>query len=175
LRWRAVPYLVVAVVLSGGYALLFGRGMTGSAPLYFVYCGGQIGMWDSIRRKERELRESVPSRRPGDPWRKVTGGWYRRPLAAADAVSLAVARAIRAEAIHIASPALAVVPLLLDLLENSGPPGFTPWLASYIAVAVALQAAGFATRRHRKLPPGDYGRPLPADPGTPVDWSPPGP
>ncbi|MEA5358630.1 hypothetical protein VA596_03710 [Amycolatopsis sp., V23-08] len=102
-------------------------------------------------------------------------GLLRRPLLAEDTASLAVARALRAEALYAASPAMVVVPLVLDFLLHRVPPGFTPWLGAYFAAGVLLQIIGYAVHwsRHRTLPPGHYGTlPVP-DPGTPVDWSPP--
>ncbi|MFJ1760466.1 hypothetical protein ACIOD2_09130 [Amycolatopsis sp. NPDC088138] len=107
-------------------------------------------------------------------------GWVlarllRSPLLAEDTASLAVARALRAEALYTASPAMVVTPLVLDFLLHSVPPGFTPWLGVYFAAGALLQIIGYAVHwsRHRTLPPGHYGTPPVPDPGTPADWSPP--
>jgi hypothetical protein len=109
----------------------------------------------------------------------VTGfvlvGLLRRPLLAEDTASLAVARALRAEAVYAVSPAMVVIPLVLDFLLHRVPAGFTPWLGAYFAAVVVLQVVSCFVnlRRHRTLPPGHYGTPPVQDPGTPVDWSPP--
>jgi hypothetical protein len=109
----------------------------------------------------------------------VTGwvlvGLLRRPLLAEDTASLAVARALRAEALYVASPAMVVTPLVLDFLLHRVPAGFTPWLGAYFAAGTLLQIISCAVHwsRHRTLPPGHYGTPPVPDPGTRVDWSPP--
>jgi hypothetical protein len=109
----------------------------------------------------------------------VTGfvlvGLLRRPLLAEDTASLAVARALRAEAVYAVSPVLVVIPLVLDFLLHRVPPGFTSWLGAYFAAGTLLQVISCAVlwSRHRTLPPGHYGTPPVPDPGTPVDWSPP--
>jgi hypothetical protein len=105
----------------------------------------------------------------------VLAGLLRRPLLAEDAASLAVARALRAEALYVASPAMVASPLVLDFLLHRLPPGFTPWLGAYFAAVTLLQIISYAVHwsRHRTLPPGDYGTPPVPDPGTSVDWSPP--
>jgi hypothetical protein len=226
-RWfpRYCGYVLLVFVGGLGYTRLFGPGMTESYPVYFVYFAIQLAARDSGHLHERELRESVPSRRPTDPWWQVLGGWFlaslvvafgggialavtmylttpartyavswlgllalsaafggwvlvsvlRRPLIAENAESLAVARALRAEGIYVASPLMAVLPLVLDpLLGSRQPPSFTPWLAGYIALVLVLQVISgiLSRRRHRSLPPGHYGTPLP-DLDVPVDWSPP--
>jgi hypothetical protein len=106
----------------------------------------------------------------------VLAGVLRRPLAAEDAASLAVARAVRPEQLVAGTPVLAVFPLVSDLLlGNRQPPAFTPWVAGYVAAVVVLQVVSCFVnlRRHRTLPPGHYGTPPVADPCTPADWSPP--
>jgi hypothetical protein len=105
----------------------------------------------------------------------VLAGVLRRPLAAEDAASLAVARAMRTDQVAAGTPVLAVFPLVSDLLlGNHQPPAFTPWLVGYVAAVVVLQVVSCFVnlRRYRRLPPGHYGTPPVVDPGTPVDWSP---
>jgi len=220
--------IVIGVsIIGGGYSLLFGPGATQSGVGYFIYFGIQLGLWDGIRRRERKLRASVPSRSPGEHWSQVLGGWYLVSLVAAfaggialavtmyfttaartyavswlgllvlsalccgwiltgvlrsrvfgeDPESLAVQRALRTERIYLAMPGFVVFPVALELLWSGDlpPAEATPWLVRYIAVVVVLQAISgiLHWRRQRRLPPGHYGRPLPPDPGTPVDWSPP--
>ncbi|MFG1638662.1 hypothetical protein ACGFMK_00080 [Amycolatopsis sp. NPDC049252] len=97
----------------------------------------------------------------------VLAGLLRRPLAAEDAASLAVARAVRAEQLVAGTPVLAVFPLVTDLLlANHQPPALTPWLVGYIVAAVVLQVVScfMNLRRHRTLPPGHYGTPALAQP-----------
>ncbi|OXM65215.1 hypothetical protein [Amycolatopsis vastitatis] len=227
--WRYFGYVMLAGLAASVYLLLFGPGATESAIGYFIGFGIQLGLWDIIRRRERELRASAPARPPAEPWWQVLGGWYlaslvlafaggavlagamyfttpdrtyavswlgllglsglssgcvligilRGPVFGADAESLAVARALRAEKIYLASPVLGVLPLAMEMLMGHGrqPAEFFPWMAGYIAAVVLLQAVSGLRhrRRFRKLPPGHYGEPAPdRDPGTPVDWSPPG-
>jgi hypothetical protein len=215
---RLWVYVVLAGLAAGAYPMLFGDGATESAVGYFIYFVFQLATWDATRRRERELRASVSSRRSAEPWWKVLGGWYlaslvlafpggvalavtmfftpsartyavswlgllalsalsggyvltgvlRSPVFDADAESLAVGRALRAEKIYFATPALAVYPLALELLLAPGdrqPADFEPWLIGYVAAVVVLQAisAVLHRRRYRTLPPGHY--------GTPVDWS----
>jgi hypothetical protein len=215
-------------IIGSGYPLLFGPGATQSGVGYFIYFGIQLGLWDNIRRRERGLRESVPSRSPAEPWWRVLGCWYivsllvafaggialavtmyfttaartyavswlgllvlsalcsggiltsvlRGPVFGEDPESLTVQRALRTERIYLAMPGFVVFPIAMELLVLSGsrpPVESTPWLAAYIAAVVVLQAISgiLHWRRQRRLPPGHYGRPLPLDPGTPVDWSPP--
>jgi hypothetical protein len=214
-------------ILGSGYPLLFGPGATQSGVGYFIYFGIQLALWDNIRRREREIGASVPSRSPEDPWGKVLGGWYvvsllaafaggialavsmylttpartyavswlgllvlsalcsggiltgvlRGRLYGADPESLAVQRALRTERIYLAMPGFVVFPVIMELLlPGSRPPAeSTPWLVRYTVAVVVLQAISgiLHWRRQRRLPPGHYGRPLPPDPGTPVDWSPP--
>ncbi|WP_326944432.1 hypothetical protein OG439_31985 [Amycolatopsis sp. NBC_01307] len=79
--------------------------------------------------------------------------------------SLAVHRALRIERLYLAMPGFVVFPVILELLWPSRrpPAEVTPWLAGYIAVVVVLQLISgiLHWRRQRRLPPGDYGRPLP--------------
>ncbi|MDT7796596.1 MAG: hypothetical protein QOI78_29 [Actinomycetota bacterium] len=106
----------------------------------------------------------------------VLAGLLRRPLAAEDAASLAVARAMRTEQLAAATPVLAVFPVITGLLlGNHQPPALTPWLVGHIVAVVVLQVVSCFVnqRRHRTLPPGHYGTPPVPDPGTPVDWAPP--
>jgi hypothetical protein len=105
----------------------------------------------------------------------VLAGLLRRPLLAEDTASLAVARALRAEAVYAASPVLVVIPLVLDFLLDRVPAGFLSWLGAYVAAVALLQVISYAVhrRRHRTLPPGHYGTPPVPDPGATVDWSPP--
>ncbi|WP_326944434.1 hypothetical protein OG439_31995 [Amycolatopsis sp. NBC_01307] len=226
-RWfpRYIGYVLLVFVGGLGYTRLFGPGMTESYPVYFIYFALQLAARDSSHLRLRELRESVPSRKPAEPWWQVLGGWFlasvavafgggialavtmyattpartyavswlgllalsalvsgwvlvsvlRRPLIADGAESLAVARALRVEAINAASPLMAVLPLVMDpLLGNRQPAAFTPWLAGYVVLVLVLQVVGYVRhlRRSRTLPPGCYGTPLP-DLDVPVDWSPP--
>jgi hypothetical protein len=130
--------------------------------------------------------------RPRPPWREPVDGWYlaaavvtfaggaalalgavvfaviasgvlRRPVIAEDEPSLAVDAVLRAEDLNIVSPSLYAFPVLLDLVTtNRQPPGFTPWLACYAGLVIALQAVGGFHRRGRPaLPEGRYGEPLP--------------
>jgi hypothetical protein len=85
----------------------------------------------------------------------------RAPVLAVDEPSLAVYRALLAENIHTAAPALAAVPPILDVaLRNRLPAGYGLWLAAYAAVVVAMELVAYF-RNHRPLPPGHYGDPLP--------------
>lgn len=90
---RYFGYAVAGVVAAVLYSLPFGSGATGSAPIYFVYFAMALSMRDTIRRRERELREDVPSPHPSDSWWRVLGGWYLASLvlAFAGGVALAVA------------------------------------------------------------------------------------
>ncbi|MFJ1760467.1 hypothetical protein ACIOD2_09135 [Amycolatopsis sp. NPDC088138] len=226
--WRYFAIVVGVSVIGGGYPLLFGPGATQSGVGYSIFFGIQLGLWDSIRRRERGLRASVPSRSPVEPWWRVLGGWYIVSLVVAfaggialavtmyfttaartyavswlgllvlsalcsgviltsvlrgrifgeDPESLAVQRALRTERIYLAMPVFVIFPIIMELLMLSGsrPPAESmPWLVRYIVAVVVLQAISGTLhwRRQRRLPPGDYGRPLQPDPGTPVDWSPP--
>ncbi|MEV6920397.1 hypothetical protein AB0M83_35920 [Amycolatopsis sp. NPDC051106] len=108
----------------------------------------------------------------------ILTGVLRGPVFGEAPESLAVQRALRTERIYLAMPAFVVFPIAMELvlLPDYRPPAeVTPWLVRYIAVVVVLQTISgiLHWRRQRRLPPGHYGRPLPPDPGTPVDWSPP--
>jgi hypothetical protein len=108
----------------------------------------------------------------------ILTGVLRGPVFGEAPESLAVQRALRTERIYLAMPAFVVFPIAMELvlLPDYRPPAeVTPWLVRYIAVVVVLQTISgiLHWRRQRRLPPGHYGRPLPSDPGTPVDWSPP--
>ncbi|WP_410669469.1 hypothetical protein [Amycolatopsis sp. cmx-4-68] len=97
----------------------------------------------------------------------VLAGFLRAPVLAEDPASLAVYRAVLAENIHGAAPALAAVPPVLDLVITSHlPAGYRPWLAGYAALVVVTELVAYV-RHRRPLPPGDYGVPRPAQ--TDVD------
>ncbi|WIY05741.1 hypothetical protein QRX60_18535 [Amycolatopsis mongoliensis] len=103
----------------------------------------------------------------------VLAGFLRAPVLAVDEPSLAVYRALLAENIHAAAPALAAVPPILDVaLGNRLPAAYAPWLVAYAALAVVTELVAYV-RSRRPLPPGHYGDPLPAQ--TDVDWAPPEP
>jgi hypothetical protein len=100
----------------------------------------------------------------------VLAGFLRAPVLAEDPASLAVYRAVLAENIHGAAPALVAVPPILDLvIESHLPVGYRPWLAGYAALVVVTEVVAYV-RHRRPLPPGHYGDPRPAP--TDVDWSP---
>jgi hypothetical protein len=94
----------------------------------------------------------------------IVSGVLRRPVVAEDEPSLAVDKVLRAEDLNIAGPTLYAFPVLLDLVTtNRQPPGFTPWLAGYAGLVIALQAVGAFVHRRRRpaLPDGHYGEPSP--------------
>ncbi|WIX85533.1 hypothetical protein [Amycolatopsis sp. DG1A-15b] len=91
----------------------------------------------------------------------IMAGYLRAPVLAVDEPSAAVYRALLAENIHTAAPALAAVPPILDVaLGNRLPAGHGLWLAAYAAVVVAMELVAYV-RSRRPLPPGHYGDPLP--------------
>jgi hypothetical protein len=100
-------------------------------------------------------------------------GILRRPVIAKDEPSAVVDAVLRIEDLAVAMPSLYAVPVLTDLITtHRQPPGFAPWLVGYAVLAVALQVVSGLVlgRRRPRLPDGDYGVPLPAQPG--VDRSP---
>ncbi|MEV6626277.1 hypothetical protein AB0M83_16480 [Amycolatopsis sp. NPDC051106] len=94
----------------------------------------------------------------------VLAGLLRRPLLAEDTASLAVARALRAEAVYAASPVLAVIPLVLDFLLDRVPAGFLPWLGAYVAAVALLQVISYAVHRRRHRRRGGWKFGLPREP-----------
>lgn len=91
-------------------------------------------------------------------------------MLAEDEASFAVYRGLRAETLHAASPSLAAVPPLLDVVTHRVPPGYGPWLVAYAALVLATELIAYL-RGRRPLPPGRYGEALPSQ--TAVDWAPP--
>ncbi|MEV7099039.1 hypothetical protein AB0M80_40040 [Amycolatopsis sp. NPDC051045] len=84
----------------------------------------------------------------------ILTGILRRPVIAEDETSRAVDAAVRIQDLLIAMPAVYAVPVLFDpMTDDAQPPGYTPWLIGYAALAVATQAAaGFVNwRRSRKI------------------------
>ncbi|MBE1500903.1 putative membrane protein YedE/YeeE [Amycolatopsis lexingtonensis] len=99
----------------------------------------------------------------------IATGIVRRPVLAEDEPSAAVDAVVRIEDLYLVMPAYYALPVLFDLLTtNRQPPGFGPWLIGYAGLALALQLVGSLRHRRRRpvLPPGDYGVPLPAQPGV---------
>ncbi|WP_410636419.1 hypothetical protein [Amycolatopsis sp. cmx-4-83] len=99
----------------------------------------------------------------------IVTGIVRRPVLAEDEPSAAVDAVVRIEDLYLAMPSYYAWPVLFDLLTgNRQPPGSGPWLIGYAGLALALQiVGGLRYRRYRPaLPPGDYGVPLPAQPGV---------
>ncbi|WP_439383664.1 hypothetical protein [Amycolatopsis lexingtonensis] len=98
----------------------------------------------------------------------IATGILRRPVLAEDEPSAAVDAVVRIEDLYVAMPSCYAVPVFIDLLTtNRQPPGFGPWLIGYAGLALALQLVGGLRhwRRRPVLSPGDYGVPLPAQPG----------
>ncbi|MEV7040750.1 hypothetical protein [Amycolatopsis sp. NPDC051061] len=83
----------------------------------------------------------------------ILTGILRRPVIAEDETSLAVDAAVRLQDLLIAMPAVYAVPVLFDpMTDNAQPPGYTPWLMGYAALAVATQVvAGFVNWRRSRL------------------------
>jgi hypothetical protein len=80
----------------------------------------------------------------------ILTGILRRPVIAEDETSLAVDAAVRIEDLLIAMPAVYAVPVLFDpMTDNAQPPGYTPWLIGYAALAVATQAVAVFVNRRR--------------------------
>jgi CDP-diglyceride synthetase len=100
----------------------------------------------------------------------ILTSFLRAPVLAVDEASFAVYRGVLADNIHAASPSLAAVPLILDVVTYRLPPGYSTWLVAYAALVVVTELIAYV-RGRRPLPPGDYGVPFPT-PST-VDWSPP--
>ncbi|WP_326944433.1 hypothetical protein OG439_31990 [Amycolatopsis sp. NBC_01307] len=89
--WRYFLYIVVASSFGVAYSLLFGHGMTESVPIYFLYFGMQLSMWDGFRRNDRALRAWGPSRKPAELWWQVVGGWFLVSLVVAFGGGIALA------------------------------------------------------------------------------------
>ncbi|MDQ7806245.1 hypothetical protein Q5425_21080 [Amycolatopsis sp. A133] len=70
----------------------------------------------------------------------ILTGTLRRPVIAEDETSRAVDAALRIQDPLFALPAVYTLPVLFDALDHVQPPGFTPWLIGYAALAVATQA-----------------------------------
>ncbi|MFJ9780926.1 hypothetical protein ACIRSS_15160 [Amycolatopsis sp. NPDC101161] len=100
----------------------------------------------------------------------VLTGFLRAPALAEEPTSLAVHRALLAENIHVAAPAMVAVPPIVDTVFAEEPPGYGPLLLAYAAVVIVAELVAYV-RGRRPLPPGHYGDPVPR--GTEVDWSPP--
>ncbi|KDN17585.1 hypothetical protein [Amycolatopsis rifamycinica] len=89
----------------------------------------------------------------------VLAGFLRAPVLAVDGPSLAVYRALLAENIHVAAPALAAVPPILDVARADRlPAGYGAALAGYAALVVGTELVAYL-RSRRPLPPGHYGEP----------------
>ena len=99
----------------------------------------------------------------------MLAGYARGPVLAEGPESLAVYRAVLAENIHSASPALVAAPPILDVaLGHRLVHG--PLLIGYFVLVVVAELLAYR-RNRRPLPPGHYGDPLPTQ--TAVDWAPP--
>ncbi|MFB9689381.1 hypothetical protein [Amycolatopsis plumensis] len=88
----------------------------------------------------------------------VLTGILTRPVLAEDEGSLAVDVVTRLEDVHLLMPSVFALPLIADL--TYGDRQGDPWLAGYVALAVATHAAGLFTQRRRRpaLPAdGHYG------------------
>ncbi|WP_328612541.1 hypothetical protein OHS18_24515 [Amycolatopsis sp. NBC_00355] len=99
----------------------------------------------------------------------IFAGVVRRPVIAQDRPSLAVDTVLRVDDLTLALPSMYSFPVLVDLVTtHRQPPGFAPWLAGYVVLAIALQVVGVLVSRRRRpaLPAGDYGVPLPAQAGA---------
>jgi hypothetical protein len=90
----------------------------------------------------------------------ILGRILRAPVIAEDATSLAVDGLLRAQDAYryAASAMFAFVAIPVTIL-NEFSPGWLGWLAlAYLVVAIGAQLTGWLVTRHRKLPPGFYGR-----------------
>ncbi|GLY35105.1 hypothetical protein Amsp01_011290 [Amycolatopsis sp. NBRC 101858] len=90
----------------------------------------------------------------------VLGRILRAPVVAEDRTSLAVDGLLRAQDAHRYAPsamfAFAATPVAV---LNELSPGWLSWLAlAYLVVAIGTEVIGGLVTRHRKLPPGFYGR-----------------
>ncbi|MDT7796595.1 MAG: hypothetical protein QOI78_28 [Actinomycetota bacterium] len=91
--WRYFAIVLGVSLIGSAYPALFGFEGVQSGNGYFVPFGIQFAFWDGIRRRERKLGASVPSRSPVEPWWRVLGGWYLVAFAATigGGIALAVA------------------------------------------------------------------------------------
>jgi hypothetical protein len=99
--WRRYFAIVLGVsIIGSGYPLLFGFEGIQSGNAYFIPFGIQLAFWDGIRRRERKLGASVPSRSPAEPWWRVLGSWYLVAFVATigGGIALAVAMYFTTEA-----------------------------------------------------------------------------
>jgi hypothetical protein len=80
-------------VIGSGYPVLFAFEGIQSGNAYFIAFGIQLAIWDGVRRRERKLGASVPSRSRAEPWWRVLGSWYLIAFVAAfgGGIALAVA------------------------------------------------------------------------------------